>query len=77
MWWHRRFILDCLLLAGLYLLVGLHLAALLTGAWFGVYFLWLLFDTSVYLFLGFVCLCYLGITCYFYAFDHDPTSRTL
>jgi hypothetical protein len=74
MWWHRRFILDCLLLAGLYLLVGLHYGAMLGGAWFALYFLWMLFDVSIWFGLGFLSLCYLCLTLYFLAYDADHHS---
>lgn len=74
MWWLRHYTTntrDVLFLFGICLLVGLHYTMLAVGGWFALYFLWMLFDTSLYLFIGFVCLCYLCLISYFYAFNHD------
>ncbi|GAB2585671.1 hypothetical protein [Spirosoma areae] len=51
------------------LAILLHYLTLTAGAAFGLYFLYLLADASYYYFAGFLCLCYLCITSYFYAFD--------
>ena len=72
MWWRQHFTTDTLIVVLAFLIVFLHYVALGSGIWFGLYFLWMLFDASVYYFVGFLCLCYLCLTCYFIASDANP-----